>query len=234
MLFNKRQNTLLFFLFIFFKIFFANSQIIFAASIILDPGHSPGNPGAISCTGEREYVYNNNLVHNIFDTLSKNKIDIILSKRPLENISLTERTKDSLHKDLFISIHHDSVQPQFIKYIDGKPTSNKANGYSLFISRKNKNFNESLAYAKSIGKRLRKNGLIPSKHHGEPIKGENRQLLDKELGIYAFDDLIVLKTAKCPALLLEAGVIVNPQDERLVNTEKFHRIISDSILYAIQ
>jgi hypothetical protein len=50
-------------------------------------------------------------------------------------------------------------------------------------------------------------------HHAEPIKGENRELVNPELGIYRFDDLIVLKSAAMPAALLECGVIVNRSEE---------------------
>jgi len=66
------------------------------------------------------------------------------------------------------------------------------------------------------------------------ITGENRVLLDKRLGIYIFDDLKVLKNAKSPAILLEAGVIVSPMDEQRVQTPKFMNDISLAILKAIK
>lgn len=77
-------------------------------------------------------------------------------------------------------------------------------------------------------------GLRPSTHHGENIKGENREAIDKELGIYYFDDLIVVKNSECPALLLEAGVIVNPEDEKLVKTNAYKNIISQAIINSIE
>ena len=40
---------------------------------------------------------------------------------------------------------------------------------------------------------------MPTFHHAEPIKGENRELVNRDLGIYRFDDLIVLKSAATPA-----------------------------------
>ena len=53
-------------------------------------------------------------------------------------------------------------------------------------------------------------GEKPSLYHAEPIAGENRPLLDRRLGVHRFDGLAVLKTATMPAVLVEAGVIVNP------------------------
>jgi N-acetylmuramoyl-L-alanine amidase len=50
-------------------------------------------------------------------------------------------------------------------------------------------------------------------------------LLDQRLGIHRFDDLIVLKTAPMPAVLVEAGVIANPGEEtRLRNPATIARI----------
>jgi N-acetylmuramoyl-L-alanine amidase len=37
--------------------------------------------------------------------------------------------------------------------------------------------------------------------------------VDRELGIYRYDPLILLHTAKMPAVLFEAGVILNRRDE---------------------
>ena len=49
----------------------------------------------------------------------------------------------------------------------------------------------------------------------DPRLVENRAFADKMNGVHYFDNLAVLKTARVPALLLEAGVIVN-RDEELV------------------
>ena len=97
------------------------------------------------------------------------------------------------------------------------------------MSRKNLYYERSLSYARKLGESLVAQGLHPSLHHAEPIPGENRLLLDKKLGIYAFDELVVLKEAKSPAILLEAGVIVNPQDEIQVTQEDFKQRILQAI-----
>jgi N-acetylmuramoyl-L-alanine amidase len=54
---------------------------------------------------------------------------------------------------------------------------------------------------------------VPTPHHAEPIPGENRPFADKTNGVHYFDNLVVLKTAAQPALLLEAGVIVHRAEE---------------------
>lgn len=79
--------------------------------------------------------------------------------------------------------------------------------------------------AREIGERLRAAGETPSLYHADPIRGENRPLIDARLGIHRFDDLVVLRTARVPALLIEAGVIVNPREEaRLAQADTIRRL----------
>lgn len=64
-------------------------------------------------------------------------------------------------------------------------------------------------------------GFTPSLHHAEKISGEGRELLDPKKGIYVFDDLVVLKTAAMPAVLLECGIIVNRQEELRLDSPEY-------------
>jgi len=187
----------------------------FSFDLAIDVGHTPKFFGTTSSTCQQEYNYNLALSKHVY-SYAKTKM-----KKTNINISIQEgettfedRYKSSINKDLFLSIHHDAMQEQFIKKdVNGCPNSNYASGFSLFISGKNLYYEKSLHYAKKIAKSLLLQGLKPTLHHAEPIQGENRQLIDKKLGIYVFDDLKVLKNAKSPAVLFEAGVIVNPIDE---------------------
>jgi N-acetylmuramoyl-L-alanine amidase len=87
----------------------------------------------------------------------------------------------------------------------------------LFVSRRNVDPPASLACASAIGTAMRGSGFTPSLHHAEPIEGENRPLADAANGVYYYDDLVVLRSATQPALLLEAGVIVNRDEEALLS-----------------
>ena len=219
---------------LFLTFFLAGTAIARGAAVVLDPGHSPASPGAVSCSGQKEYLYNYALASHIHNYLLKNHHESSLSKGPDQNLSLTARTRNTAGKDLFISLHHDSVQPQFIDKNAPYPLSEKARGYSIFISRKNPYYAESLGYARKIASALYRAGLRPSTHHGEKIRGENRKLVDPRLGIYEYDDLVVLKSAKSPAVLVEAGVIVNPADEKLVRTTRFKDVLAQAVAGAIK
>lgn len=92
-------------------------------------------------------------------------------------------------------------------------------GYSLFVSAAGTRVDTSMKLAGALGDSLLSSGFTPSLHHAVPIPGENRVLLDRSRGIYRFDDLIVLRTAGVPAVLLEAGVIVNRREEETIRSE---------------
>ncbi|MDE5833080.1 MAG: N-acetylmuramoyl-L-alanine amidase [Desulfovibrio sp.] len=219
-----------FFIVIFFLLFPSH---LFPIVLLVDPGHSPKSPGATSCAGAPEYLYNDNLASFIANNIKDKDIRIELSRKPGEERELRERAALSKDFDLFLSIHHDSVQPRFIQKINNAPVSRKASGYSLFISGKNPRYYDSLAFAKDLAVELRRRGLAPSSHHSEAISGENKVPVDETLGIYLYDDLVVLKNAAVPAVLLEAAVIVHPEDEALAISEPFKQIMADAVKSAV-
>ena len=69
-------------------------------------------------------------------------------------------------------------------------------------------------------------------HHAENINGERRQIVDSERGVYRYDQLMVLKNTGAPAVLLEAGVIVNRDEEAVLSSPDRQKLISDAALAA--
>lgn len=202
----------------------------FTAGIMIDPGHSPKRKGAIGCSGKPEYRYNAELVSKIATHLEALGVNVSLTKERDSELSLTARAKKSKGKDLFLSVHHDSVQPRFIHARSSKGVcSHKAEGFSIFVSRSNRYVKESLDYAHKLGEALVKQGLSPTHHHAEKIRGENRPLYNPDLGIYFFDNLAVLKRANSPAILLEVAVIVHPEDEKRAASDEYQRIMVESV-----
>jgi len=198
---------------------------------VLDPGHSPLSPGATSCTGKSEYRYNDSLTETIKLAFEKRQFAVGITRQANEDIPLIGRAQSAKGKKFILSIHHDSVQPQYIVWKrKGVPTSLKAQGFSIFVSKKNSHYKQSLNYAQNLGKALVKRGLKPTLHHAEKIAGENRQLIDPEHGIYLFDDLVVLKNSDAPAVLLEAAVIVHPKDENRASSAAYKSLISEAVI----
>jgi N-acetylmuramoyl-L-alanine amidase len=178
--------------------------------IIVDAGHTPAHPGATGASGRVEHLYNLDLSKAVTTDLEAAGDRVTRTGTDSREIALADRPNAEPKADFFISIHHDSIQQAWID--EGR--RGEFRGYSIFVSELNPHYQQSLACAKAIGERLRAAGETPSLYHATPIKGENRPLIDRQLGIHRFDDLVVLKTAPMPAVLVEAGVIVNPDEER--------------------
>ena len=192
-----------------------------AASLALDVGHSIGRPGATSASGVGEFTFNLALATEVGRSLPGISIKEVGFDGQMA--SLTARTAETRDARLFLSIHHDSVQPQYL------PVAGRFAGYSLFVSRKNVDPKGSLACASSIADQLQGIGRRPSLHHAEAIPGESRPLADAARGIYWFDDLVVLRTARQPAVLFEAGVIVNPNEEALLANDHARKAIAGAV-----
>ncbi len=199
--------------------------------VAVDIGHSKKSGGALSARGEYEYKFNRDIAIKLLEVLKINNFDksFIINEED-ENIPLVERTKIAKKKkaDILISIHNDSVQPQYLeewKYDQNKYRyCDKYSGYSIFISQKNPKTVQSIYLAKCIGQQLRLELFNPSFHHTEKIKGENRELIDS-VGIYKFDDLIILKTSEMPTVLIECGIIVNRTEEiKLKNPDYINKM----------
>lgn len=208
--------------------------------VALDIGHTRAQPGAISATGVPEFEFNRRIVELVKQRLAESRVvqPVIINPEGAP-ITLTERTRRAalVGAAMFVAVHHDSANDKYLQTqeVSGKKQffSDKFEGYGVFISRKNPDFDRSLAVARLVGAELEKN-LPFATHHSEAIKGENRPILDSERGIYEYDDLIVLKSALMPAALVECGVIVNREQDLLLRQPAMQQIIATAIATGIE
>jgi N-acetylmuramoyl-L-alanine amidase len=209
--------------------------------VALDIGHLPTAAGAMGADGRMEYEFNRRMVELIAADLQQNdRIRAVIVNREAKPISLSSRAAAAraAGADMLLSIHHDSVNDRYLKaerQADGRVLyyCDRFRGYSVFYSGKNREASRSLDLAQALGVAMRRQGLAPTLHHAEPIKGENRELVNPDLGIYRFDDLIVLKSAPMPAALLECGVIVNRSEEAELLTEERQQTVVAAIHEAV-
>jgi N-acetylmuramoyl-L-alanine amidase len=104
----------------------------------------------------------------------------------------------------------------------------------LFVSRQNRDYADSLRFAEFLGAALLGHGLTFSPHHAENIEGERREWADERSGIYYYDSLFLLRNVSAPAVLLEAGLIVNRAEEISVSSDAGRAAISSAVLEAMQ
>ena len=216
---------------------FALAGFASAASIAVDVGHYLKNPGVISARGVPEFEYNLQLSRDVAAALRHAGHKVLLIGDDGLAEDLAGRAPLAAGMDLFISIHHDSVQPRFLSTWEHEGStrsySDLYSGFSLFVSKLNPDVAASLKCASAIGARLRKAGFTPSRYHADPIAGENRPFADEANGVHYFDNLVVLRTASTPALLFEAGVIVNRDEELRMRDPVVRKHIADAIVSGV-
>lgn len=213
-------------------------QTVLAASIAVDVGHYLKNPGAISARGVPEFEYNLQLAREIEAALKHAGHRTLLIGDDGLSEDLAKRAPRASGMDLFISIHHDSVQPHYLSQWEHEGathhySSDVFSGYSVFVSRLNPHTGASLKCASAIGAAMRTAGFTASRYHADPVLGENRPFADEPNGVHYFDNLAVLKTASIPALLFEAGVIVNRDEELRMRDPAVRKRIAEGIAAAV-
>jgi hypothetical protein len=60
------------------------------------------------------------------------------------------------------------------------------------------------------------------------------ELVDAEAGVYRYDQLVVLHNTQMPAILLEAGSIVNRQEELELATPERQMAVAKSFVAAVE
>ena len=223
-----------------FLALFEHGRAVKKFNVAIDIGHSPGETGTLSARNRAEYDFNRKMALEIFRKLKKNpRLGVFIINPEGETISMESRTKmiNAAVPDLLISIHHDSVQPIYLSEWTWKGAPalfcDKYRGYSIFTSDKNVKWGQSISFAITLGHEMRKSGFMPSAHHSEPISGEGKKLIDECAGVYRFDELAVLKNAKCPAVLLECGIIRNRSEETLLRNRPYRQRIAGAIASAV-
>jgi N-acetylmuramoyl-L-alanine amidase len=209
--------------------------------IAIDVGHTPEAPGATSARGVKEYSFNLQLARRIERALNDGGFSstVLINVHGIGRDQLVKRTKraNALGADLLLSVHHDDMQSTYHATwtYDGTPHaySDKFSGYSLFVSRDNPYFDNSFAFAKRLGAELMARGMKFSPHHAESIPGEGREIIDADAGIYRYDHLVVLRSSGAPAVLLEAGIIVNRAEELVLASPEGRGRISAAVEAAI-
>ena len=211
--------------------------------IVLDVGHTAESEGAISARNVSEFVFNLRLARRIEEKLKGEGFAAtrLLLTEGKARRSLFKRVDaaNDLRADLLLSIHHDSVPNKFLEdwEFEGKKSrfSDRFSGYSVFVSRSNPDFKTSLSFAELIGKEMKAQGLDYAKQYSQPIMGRyQRELLNKETGVYRYDELIVLRKTRMAAVLLEAGSIINRDEELKMSSPERREIISSGVTAAVK
>jgi len=211
--------------------------------IVLDVGHTAKSEGAISARNVPEFAFNLHLAQRIEEKLKAEGFAAtkLLVTEGNSRPSLVKRVAvaNDLPADLFLSIHHDSVPNKLLEdwEFEGKKRhfSDRFSGYSVWVSRNNPDFKTSLSFAELVAKEMKAQGLDYAHQYTQAIMGRYQHpLLNKETGVYSYDELIVLRKTRMPAVLLEAGSIINRDEELKMESPERRDIISNGVAAAVK
>jgi N-acetylmuramoyl-L-alanine amidase len=211
--------------------------------IALDVGHTAESEGATSARNVTEFTFNLRLAKEVDEKLkaagfAETKL-LVTEGKAKPSLFKRVSVASDMNADLFLSIHHDSVPNKFLEdwEFEGKKShfSDRFSGYSVFVSRDNADFKTSFAFAELVGKEMKARGLEYAQQYTMPIMGHYQfTLLDKDTGVYAHDELIVLRKTRMPAVLLEAGSIINRDEELKMDSSERRDLISDAVVAAVK
>ncbi len=210
---------------------------------VVDVGHTVEKPGARSARGIGEYEFNLRLATQIEQKLRDAGFDqtvlLVTTEAPRAGLFKRAAYANGLPADLLLSIHHDSVPDRFLEKweYEGQEHSfsDRFKGHAIFVSRDNGDRKGSLVFGKLLGKQLKDRDLLYTRHYTEAIMGSRqRELLDASAGVYRYDELVVLKETRMPAVLLEAGSIINRDEELVMASPERQGLISEAITDAVK
>jgi len=208
---------------------------------VVDVGHTAEVAGAMSARGVTEYDFNLRLAQEIEKDLRTagfgRTVLMVSTEAPTAGLYKRAARINALKADLLLSVHHDAVPDSMLKtwQFEGQEQhfNDRFPGHSIFISNDNADPGGSLAFGRLLGNALKARGLTYTPHYTEKFMGHRqRQLLDAQAGVYRYDQLIVLKDTRMPAVLLEAGSIVNRDEELLLATPERHALVGAAVVEA--
>src|SRR5262249_7330993 len=213
-----------------------------AFRVVVDVGHTAESPGAISARGVYEYEFNLRLAKLIEQKLRNAGFakTILLVTDGQARKSLLKRVAraNAASADLFLSIHHDSVPDSFLESWEYQGAehhfSDRFKGHSIFFSIDNADPDGSVEFGRLLGEQLQSRGLHYTPHYIEKFMGHRQRLLvDAKVGVYRYDQLIVLKSTHMPAGLLEAGSIINGDEELTMSSPERQSLVAAAVGEAV-
>ena len=205
-------------------------------SDLIPSGHS----GCLSARGQTEHFFNYKVAMALYKALNDSGIYAFLLNPRGKKIELMDRCRlaNKYKADLLISIHHDSTEKKYLHKWKFKGKTcyycpDKFRGYSVYVSSKSQYYKQSKELAIAVGKKLSALGFKPNDTH-KPTKSGDRRIINKDIALYNYKNLVVLKHSKSPSILIESGVIRNKKDETLVSSPKYRRELVNAVVESVK
>lgn len=178
-------------------------------TIVIDPGHGGYQPGASSPNGVREKDVNLQIGLKAESYLKALGYNVLMTRDKDDYVDNYDRARfaNSNYGDIYISIHANST------------TNKDVFGLEILycpMGKGSSKTEDQYPLAKSISE-----GILASTGA-------------KDRGIFQRPDLIVIREASMPAILVEVGYLSNAAEEKLITNDEYQLKIVEGIINGIQ
>ena len=175
-------------------------------TIVIDPGHGGSDPGAMSIGQKiKEKDLNLDLALKLGDALRSRGFNVLFTRDDDRTVPLSKRG-DAYKADLFISIHHNASK------------NINASGAETYCLLSDEPDNSGITAAFQIACEIQKFQSQASGNYGRGVK---------------FAKFRVLRDAKCPAILFEAGFLTHPDEEKRCVSAEYRQIMAEALAQGI-
>ena len=186
-------------------------------TVVVDAGHGEPDGGAVGVNGTIEKDINLKIALKVQEILESRGVHVIMTRK--DDNSICDKSAQTLHEKKVSDMHNrleiinTSGADLFISIHMNSFSDPSSGGLHVFYSRNHPEAEETAALIQeSIAE------LTGAKTHA--VKA-------------ASDTLYLMKNPVPPAVLVECGFISNPEEERLLNDEKYQSKIAFSIANAM-
>lgn len=187
-------------------------------TVVIDAGHGAPDGGAVGINGSLEKDLNLQVSLKLREILESRGVRVIMTRS--DDNSICDSNAKTLHEmkvsDMKkrLSIINSSETDLFLSIHMNSYTSEKSTGLHLFYP---VNHPETQALADKMSKNISE--ITGAKSH--PVK-------------VASDTLYLMKNPNPPGILIECGFISNPNEEKLLNDDKYQAQLAFAIANALK
>lgn len=186
-------------------------------TVVVDAGHGEPDGGAVGVNGTIEKDINLQIALRLQEVLESRGVRVIMTRE--DDNSICDKSAKTLHEKKVSDMHNrleiinTSGADLFVSIHMNSFSDPSSGGLHVFYSRNHPEAKETASLIQDA-----MSELTGAKTHA--VKA-------------ASDTLYLMKNPKPPAILIECGFISNPDEERLLNDEKYQSKIAFSIANAV-
>lgn len=209
--------------------------------VVIDVTQSKAKPGTTTAYGESEWNFNRVIAADLEQALRSHRMRtrlVLADGATSTDLSNNERLKEFSGADLVISIAGEAMPNQFYRFwnVSGHRTAyvDRFTGYSVSVSRSAQS-PLSLLCGSAVATALNMSGYASSDHLLEGVISGDKStaIADSDGPVYFNESYTPLKNSPYPIIMLEAGVLQNPNDETRLKQESYRKKLVGKVAAAL-